>query len=89
MVVANDPVGDVGGMGSGIAGLQVPHGIVESGGGAAGGGPQHGRGRREECRRREANPEHEDRQRREGRDLIPLEVAAVCMTLLASCMVAS
>ena len=83
MVVANDPVGDVGGMWPGVAGLQVPHGIIESGGGATGGGPQHGRGRCEECRRREANPEHEDRQRREGCDLIPLEIAAVRMTLLA------
>ena len=84
MVVGDDTVRDMGGPGHGVAGLQCPHGSVEGGGGAAGCGPQHGCGRCEECRRREADPEHEDRQRREGCDLMPLEVAAVCMTLLAS-----
>ena len=89
MVVAHDAVRDVGGLRQGVAGVERPHGSVECCGGTAGGGTQHGRRRPEECRRRKPDPEHEDRQRREGCNLIPLEVAAICMFLLISGMVAS
>ena len=89
MVVAHDAVRDVGGLRQGVAGVDRPHGSVEGGSGSAGGGTQHGRRRREKCRRRKPDPEHEDRQRREGCNLIPFEVAAICMSLLASRMVAS
>ena len=84
MVVAHNAVRNVGGLRQGVTGVERPHGSVEGCGGAAGGGTQHGSGRPEECRRRKPDPEHEDRQRREGSNLIPLEVAAICMSLLAS-----
>ena len=84
MVVAHDAVRNAGGLRQRVAGVDRPHGSVECRGGVAGGGTQQGRGRPEECRRRKPDPEHEDRQRREGCNLIPLEVAAICMSLLTS-----
>ena len=89
MVVAHDAVRNAGGLRQRVAGVERPHGSVEGCGGATGGGTQHGRGRPEKCRRRKPDPEHKDRQWREGCNLIPLEVAAVCMALLASRMVAT